>query len=333
MKKRQLLLVMIMLFTLVVATQVSLSQGRGNGNKNKNTNTSQNNGNNGNNGNSGNNGGNADCPAGTTEVAKFNYNGGYVLEYGGGVTINGNASGGTWSSTSFISHIVVKGGNGNYIANIVPVAQSGTFTNFGLPLVGNGNTPGISNIKFCAGEQPTPTPVTPTPTPVTPTPTPVTPTPTPDITCAQAIAAADPNNLRIVSDGFDGTTYTYTIRNNTSKDFPVGVAVYRVYGPKPSNSSEADLDTQQLDNFMTTIAPAGGITTVTVTATVPNPFCAYQVDVFCGPVLYQLSNTNAAMQYGPNKIMSADGGFIGALVGPDDWQKYYCGGVNPPPTN
>lgn len=298
MKKRQLLLVMIMLFTLVVATQVSLAQGRGNGNKNKNTNTTQNS--NGTNGNNGNNGGNADCPAGTTEVAKFNYNNGsYVLESGGGVTINGNASGGTWSSTSFISHIVVKGGPAHYIAVIVPAAQSGTFTNFGLPLVGNGNTPGISNIKFCAGEQPPPTPgdclvggqIT----------------PYLNIDFSNPLHTYyDQPNLKV----------SYKIVNSSATNsYTVGVASYKVYS---ATDGVPDITNQTLyQSDVKTVAPNSS---VIVSVNVPG--CAFQVDVFCGPVI-----TNFASEglYGNRKL--SGNGFAGAWYGPfpeGAWSSNLC---------
>lgn len=102
-------------------------------------------------------GGNADCPAGTTELAKFNFDenlGEYVEEGGPGpVTItNGTATGGDFTSTVPIGAVVVKGGSGP-VANKTdlynPAVTSGSFNNVGL-LNAGGNVPDVSNVKFCS---------------------------------------------------------------------------------------------------------------------------------------------------------------------------------------
>jgi hypothetical protein len=321
-----------MLLTLVIATQISLSQGRSNGNN-------------------GNGGGNENCPAGTTEVAKFNWSGGgWALESGGGVTIVGDANGGTWSSTYYIVAIVVKGGNGAYIANSGLPAYSGNYTQNGLPTVGNGNTPAISNIKFCAGDPPTSTPtytntpVTPTNTPTpsdtptnTPTDTPTnTPTDTPTNTptntptdthtptntptpfsCEAAIAAAGPNNLRIVDDRFENGRYYYAIRNGTTTTFQVGVATYKIFSVQP-NGEPGILDQELVENGFTLASVAPG---QTVEVSAPAISCAHQVDVFCGELI---ESFDGGALYGARKITSEDGGFNGASINPADWKNQLC---------
>jgi len=64
-------------------------------------------------------GGNEDCPGGTTQVAKFETtnNGSYNVEGSvNDVAISGaTLTGGSWSSTTPISHVIVKGASGNLI--------------------------------------------------------------------------------------------------------------------------------------------------------------------------------------------------------------------------
>lgn len=95
-----------------------------------------------------------DCPAGTTLIAKFEWNGSsYVFEQPEGnegqVTVTGTATGGTWSSTVPISAVVLKGANDLKVINYSPSAISGSFDNSGL-LTPSGQTADISNIRFCA---------------------------------------------------------------------------------------------------------------------------------------------------------------------------------------
>ncbi len=100
------------------------------------------------------------CPAGTVLVSKFNFQGGsYVFEKPSGnqgvVTItNGTATGGSWSSTTPVSVVIVKGGPGSKNTAYEPAQNTGTFTNADLPPVGSGNIPDISNIQFCGPKTP-----------------------------------------------------------------------------------------------------------------------------------------------------------------------------------
>ena len=98
---------------------------------------------------------NADCPPNTFLVAKFNWQGGnYVFEKPAGnenvVTIaNGaTASGGTWTSTQSISHVIVKGGTENFTDPLGTTA--GNFTQTVLSANSSGSSPEISNLQFCA---------------------------------------------------------------------------------------------------------------------------------------------------------------------------------------
>lgn len=246
------------------------------------------------------NGGNQDCPAGTTLVAKFNWNGQWDPESGGGVvTITGNAVSGTWTSTVFISAIVVKGGPDAYIANVNPAAKSGTYTQVGLPPVGKrkANIPAISNIKFCAGEQPPPPP------------------PSNGACIVNGVITPD---LRITGDSFNGTTATYTITNTSATlSYPVGAASYKVYSN--NGGTPGILDQSLFDSETTTVGPNSS-----VVVSVDVPACAFQVDIFCGPVV-----NNFAIDgfYGNRKIPSADGGFNGAWYGPlpeGSWANNLC---------
>lgn len=106
-------------------------------------------------------GGNEDCPENTTLVAKFNYQGGgYVEEVEEGepgpVTIlpGANAEGGSWTSTVAISVVIVKGSTDAKFDQ-VGGAFEGSFDSSGLQTP-SGNEPGISNVKFCAGDTPPP---------------------------------------------------------------------------------------------------------------------------------------------------------------------------------
>jgi hypothetical protein len=131
---------------------------------------------------------NESCPTGTFLIAKFEWQGGsYVQSEGtpGIVTVNGDETGGTWSSTTPISVVIIKGATGthSYTPN---GATNGSFSKFDLPLNNGGQAPDISNIQFCAPQvtnTPTNTPVPPTDEPTaTPTNTPVPPTDEPTAT-------------------------------------------------------------------------------------------------------------------------------------------------------
>jgi hypothetical protein len=109
-------------------------------------------------------GGNSSCPEGSVLVAKFEYEQGYkggkyVFEKPEGnekvVEISdADAKGGVWTSTTPISAFIVKGGPGSKLTTLKPEQTSGTFSNKGLPPVGRGNTPDISNIQFCGPDKP-----------------------------------------------------------------------------------------------------------------------------------------------------------------------------------
>lgn len=102
------------------------------------------------------NGGNVPCPSGTTLVAKFEFQGGnYNFESPDGnehaVTItSGSATGGTWDSEVAIADVIVKGGPNAVIMSFSPPSFHGVFSNDGLPLVGSGSHPDVSNVQFCA---------------------------------------------------------------------------------------------------------------------------------------------------------------------------------------
>lgn len=99
---------------------------------------------------------NVDCPEGTTQAAKYEWNGSYQAEGdGSAVTIlsGATATSGSWTATQNISAVVIKGGSGPGATDTItydPVVTSGDFSNEGL-VNGGENTPDISNIKFCAG--------------------------------------------------------------------------------------------------------------------------------------------------------------------------------------
>lgn len=101
------------------------------------------------------NGGNQSCPSGSVLIAKFNYFHGYSFEEPAGnehvVTLSSaSASGAHWSSTLAVSGVIVKGGPASVLTTYSPPQYSGTFSNAGLPKVGNDkNLPDISNVQFC----------------------------------------------------------------------------------------------------------------------------------------------------------------------------------------
>ena len=110
--------------------------------------------------NNGNNagGGNLDCPDGTVLLAKYNFGGGaYAAESGGTVVSisNGTATSGDFTvtdPTKEVTAVVVKGSTDAKIDTYNPGVTSGSFDNSGLQNNG-GNTPAISNVKFCGGDK------------------------------------------------------------------------------------------------------------------------------------------------------------------------------------
>ncbi|HTO00129.1 MAG TPA: hypothetical protein VL068_05585, partial [Microthrixaceae bacterium] len=100
--------------------------------------------------------GQARCPDGSSIVARFNFNrGAYNASKGGDVVAiqNGNATGGTWTSTELVSAIVVKGGPGSATTTIDPGQLAGSFDNTKLELF-KGARPDILNVEFCNSDQP-----------------------------------------------------------------------------------------------------------------------------------------------------------------------------------
>jgi hypothetical protein len=112
------------------------------------------------------NGPNVPCPDDSTMAAKFNWtDAGYAFEKPEGneavVTISGDATaaGGSWSSSTGIRYIVLKGGTSSYILEAGTMA--GSFAKIVLPTGNGGQIPDISNIQFCAGDIPPNVPPTP----------------------------------------------------------------------------------------------------------------------------------------------------------------------------
>ena len=94
---------------------------------------------------------NASCPEGTVVIAKYEWTGGgYAAEFGGDiVSVSGDASSASFTSTEPISAVVVKGGTDTKTVTF-DGALSGSVTNSGLVNNG-GQTPDISNLQFCGG--------------------------------------------------------------------------------------------------------------------------------------------------------------------------------------
>ncbi|MCA9885790.1 MAG: hypothetical protein KC708_22585, partial [Anaerolineae bacterium] len=97
---------------------------------------------------------NENCPAGTAELAKFNWNDStstYDLEgvNNGGVVISGDEISGTWTSTRPISHVLIKGALEVDTDVYSPPATSGSFDNSEIFTPNQPNNADISNIKFC----------------------------------------------------------------------------------------------------------------------------------------------------------------------------------------
>jgi hypothetical protein len=132
--------------------------------------------------------GDEDCPAGTTAVAKYEWKGdGYEADFGGDVvTVTGDTSGGTFTSTVPISDVFVKGATDGNLIEFDPPVLAGAFTNAGL--TNPGGTPAISHVTFCTGGPTTP-PSTPATTPPATTPAATTP----PASVAPTTAAASPS--------------------------------------------------------------------------------------------------------------------------------------------
>jgi len=96
------------------------------------------------------------CPENTELVAKFEWNGDtgtYIFEKPKGnedvVSIVGDATGGTWTSTIPIAAVVLKGGPGCHTYSYDPAATAGNFSKNDLPDNPGGQRPNISNVQFC----------------------------------------------------------------------------------------------------------------------------------------------------------------------------------------
>ena len=157
------------------------------------------------------------CPSGSVLVAKFDYQGGsYKLTQGtpGTVTIgsSANADGGPWTSTRPISAVVVKGGPNSVITSYSPPATSGSFSNAGLPLVGSGNVPDVSNVQFCASTTPPPSTTTTTIAPTTTSTTTTTVAPTTTSTTTTTVAPTTTTTTTVAPT----TTTTTTVAPTTT---------------------------------------------------------------------------------------------------------------------
>jgi hypothetical protein len=97
-------------------------------------------------------GDNKDCPEGYVFVAKAEWKGGsYQFEgSANGVTVNGDAEAGTFTSSTLpIGAVVIKGSTDSDINYYNPPVTSGSFSNVNLS-TSSGNTPEISHLTFCA---------------------------------------------------------------------------------------------------------------------------------------------------------------------------------------
>ena len=103
------------------------------------------------------------CPDGMEEVAKYEWElvrdldasepFEYVAEHGGDVVtiVDGDEGFAEWSSTTPINAVVLFGGTDNKTYLYDPAVTEGTVNNADMENPG-GETPEISNIRFCAGE-------------------------------------------------------------------------------------------------------------------------------------------------------------------------------------
>jgi hypothetical protein len=218
-------------------------------------------------------GGNTNCPGGTTLVAKFEYSGGsYVSEGGsGGVTISAaSATSANWTSTAPIAAVVVKGGTGNVITTYAPAQTSGSFSNAGLPTVGNGNVPDISNVKFCTAPPaptttaaPTTTTAAPTTTTVEPTTTTVAPTTTTADGPTTTAAAPTTTTVEPTTTTVEPTTTT-TEAPTTTTDEPTtttqltGTTVASETSEDPTTTTTAE-STTSTEGPTTSTVPTGTV--------------------------------------------------------------------------
>ncbi|MEZ5239962.1 MAG: hypothetical protein R2716_13775 [Microthrixaceae bacterium] len=90
------------------------------------------------------------CPDGSALLARYDLvEGVYQATSGSDVTINdGTPTGGTWTSTSLVSAVVVKGGPGSATTTVDPAQLAGIFDNSQLAPV-DGVIPEIQSLQFC----------------------------------------------------------------------------------------------------------------------------------------------------------------------------------------
>lgn len=105
-------------------------------------------------------GGTENCPNGTSQLAKFEWNGSSYAPEGSanGISVSGNASGGTWVSTvKYVAYVIIKADGQCLTLSTNPPQfneagyQIGSFDNSNSGFINpqNGKPYDISNIKFC----------------------------------------------------------------------------------------------------------------------------------------------------------------------------------------
>jgi len=122
--------------------------------------------------------------------------------------------------------------------------------------------------------------------------------------------------------GGDGTAanpWFYVVTNkNPTQSFNVGAASYYVYGVDydGNNNPVPRLGDQKVaGSDLKVVGPNGEVTLFAVA-----PACAYQVDVFCGPLITDFSQG----LYNDRKIPNETGSFNGAFWGPSNWTTNLC---------
>ena len=110
------------------------------------------------------------CPDRTAAIARYDVVDGVYLTSGTGdpaVAINdGTVTGGTWTSTSLVAAVVVKGGPGSATTTVDPAQLAGTFDNSQLTPI-DGAVPEILSVQFCGPSEVAAATVSPRPYTVT----------------------------------------------------------------------------------------------------------------------------------------------------------------------
>jgi hypothetical protein len=139
-------------------------------------------------------------------------------------------------------------------------------------------------------------PPTATETPVCPVATP-TRQPTPPFTPGPGCSTTPPAGALEADITISGGTSTAVFVNHSATcSYPIGLAVYKRF--------DNNIDNQELFDYRLAVIPPDS----TLTLTVQNPPCAFQVDAFWGPVLYSLNG----QRYGQrllDDIIRTNGGF------------------------